>query len=50
VRQIKIQVASVSCNGVGCLLLLSEERQKGEKMTILLVRALGFHVLCVVKG
>ena len=46
VRRIKNQVVSVSCKGVGCHLLLSEERQKGEKMTISLVRALGFHV-CV---
>ena len=46
VRRIKILVRSVYCNGVGCLLLLSEERQKGEKMTILLVRAFRFHV-CV---
>ncbi len=46
VRRIKILVGSVSCNGVGCLLLLSEERQKGEKMTILLVRVFRFHV-CV---
>ena len=46
VRRIKNLVGSVSCNGVGCLLLLSKERQNGEKMTNLLVRALGFHV-CV---
>ncbi len=46
VRGIKNQVVSVSCKGVGCRLLLSEERQRGEKMTISLVRALGFHV-CV---
>ena len=43
-RRIKILVGSVSCNGVGCLLLLSEETQQGEKMTILLVRAFRFHV------
>jgi hypothetical protein len=36
----------VSCNGVGCLLLLSEKTQHGEKMTNSLVRVLGFHV-CV---
>ena len=43
-RRIKVVLGSVSCNGVGRLLLLSKERQKGEKMTILLVRAFRFHV------
>ncbi len=44
VRRIKILVRRVSWNGVGCLLRLSEERQKGEKMTTLLVRAFRFNI------